>query len=89
MVKRLSKPITKWLTPQDNIESGDIVLLRDTDTPWLAWVLETFKGKNGKVRSIKILTKGNVFVRPISKIVKFIKDDLDLDDQTSQRFCLK
>jgi transposase InsO family protein len=64
----------KWHNIKDNVKKGDLVLLVDEKVPrglWpLALVLDVNEGRDGLVRSVKVRTKSNVFVRPITKVVK-------------------
>jgi hypothetical protein len=63
---------TKWYEPKENLNIGDIVLVKDETTPrnlWpLARVIETHPAKDGKVRSVVVKTKSTVLTRPIVKL---------------------
>ena len=62
----------RWTTSRDNIKKDDIVLVMEANIPrgkWpLARVVETFPGKDGRVRTVKINAKGSTYIRPIVKI---------------------
>ncbi len=55
-----------------NIAKGDIVLLKDSNTPPAAWalarVIETYPGKDGMVRAVRLRTPTGETIRPIVKI---------------------
>jgi hypothetical protein len=63
----------KWLQKVPNIKVGNLVLILDENLPRGLWplglVVETFMGRDGLVRSVRIRTKSNTLVRPITKIV--------------------
>ena len=63
----------KWLHEKPNISVGDLVLMVDESVPRGLWpmarVIETYPGKDGLVRSVKIRTKNTQLVRPIAKLV--------------------
>ena len=64
---------SKWYEPQPSLKEGDIVLIMDENTPRNTWpmgkVLETKKGRDDLVRSVKLKTKSTVLTRPIHKLV--------------------
>ena len=63
----------KWLKDSQNVQKGDLVLMKDENTPRGVWPLgvvqETFPSSDGLVRSVRIKTKASLLVRPISKLV--------------------
>ena len=63
---------SKWEKESRNLSSGDIVLIIDSALPRNDWllgrVIETYKGGDGKVRSVRIKTKSSIMTRPISKV---------------------
>ena len=63
----------KWLDVKRNFQVGDLVLLKDECTPRYLWplglVVEVYKSSDNLVRSLKIKTKVNQFVRPVTKVV--------------------
>ena len=71
----------KWTVQRGNLKVGDVVLVQGENAPrgrWpLARVLETYTGKDGLVRSVKIQMKGRTFVRPIVKLYPL---ELDSDE---------
>ncbi|GFQ69720.1 integrase catalytic domain-containing protein [Trichonephila clavata] len=52
---------SKWRIFQKNLDIGDLVLIKHDNSPPLQWklgkVTETFPGKDGKVRVVKVKTK--------------------------------
>lgn len=62
----------KWTQSKENLRVGDMVLVSDENNPrnlWpLARVVETFPGKDGKVRTVKVKTRSSEMVRPIHKL---------------------
>ena len=65
----------KWQQPTNNIEVGDLVLLKEEHikpSNWpLARIIETHPGKDSKTRVVTLKCKDNLkFKRPITKICK-------------------
>ena len=62
----------KWLLPIKNIEINDLVLLKDENSYPLHWplarVTEVMPGADGKVRVVKVQTKGGIFIRSVTKL---------------------
>lgn len=62
----------KWVNPERNFVEGDVVLLMDDDIPRNSWVMgrvvETFPGKDGLVRTVRVKTQNNNFKRPVTKL---------------------
>lgn len=69
----------KWLQPKPNLEEGDIVLLKEEDTPRNHWrlgrIASTIPSDDGLVRKVRIFTgkERKVYERPTTKIVVLIK----------------
>lgn len=65
---------TKWTKPEDNIQIGDLVLIKDENLPpshWaLARVTNTHPGKDGLVRVVSLRSKDKNLQRPIHKLCK-------------------
>ena len=70
----------KWQTNCPNIREGDIVLLLKENAKRHTWplakVVETFQGRDGLVRSVKLLCDGKEIIRPIQLVVP-----LEVQDQ--------
>jgi hypothetical protein len=64
----------KWLTEQQDIQIGDVVLLVNPTNPKGKWPLglvqELCKSGDGHVRSVVVTSGSKDLVRPISKLVK-------------------
>ncbi|XP_038073422.1 uncharacterized protein LOC119741653 [Patiria miniata] len=71
----------KWSQPSRNIEKGDVVLIVDNSAPRNSWpmglVQEVFMDKRGHVRSVKVMTKTSVLVRPITKLCLLLEQDVE------------
>lgn len=67
----------KWLTENRNIQIGDLVVLREDDTPPLKWKLarvqEVIRGTDNLVRSAIIRTSRGVYKRPVAKLGLFLQ----------------
>ncbi|GFR25022.1 integrase catalytic domain-containing protein [Trichonephila clavata] len=63
---------SKWRIFQKNLDIGDLVLIKHDNSPplqrKLGKVTETFPGKGGKVRVVKVKTQTSELVRPIAKL---------------------
>ena len=63
----------RWHKEQPSVKEGDLVLLLAENTPRHVWpkgVIESCNiGRDGKIRSVRVRTKNNILVRPITKIV--------------------
>ena len=63
----------KWWKPQRNVAVGDLVLIKDENTPRNVWpmglVVEVNSSDDGFVRSVKLKTKSTTLVRPVHKLV--------------------
>lgn len=64
----------KWLIKAENVEIGELVLLREDNLPpsqWeLARILEVHKGTDNLIRVVTIKTPSTTLKRPICKISK-------------------
>ena len=62
----------KWLTPERNLQVGDLVLLVNENTKRGNWpkglIIECLPHKYGSVRRVKVKTASNVYVRDICKL---------------------
>ena len=66
---------SKWTNRKDNpIAAGEIVLLLKENAKRHTWplgrVTETIPGRDGLIRSVKILVDGKEFTRPVQHIVR-------------------
>ena len=62
----------KWLRPKRNLQNGDVVLIRDENTPRKSWpmgrIIQTFPGKDGLVRAARVKTSWSTLTRPVTKL---------------------
>ena len=69
----------KWLQPQIDIVSGDVVLVTDLTAPRGKWpmgrVEEVMPGADGHVRVVSVKLKGKTVTRPVVKLVKLSVDE--------------
>ena len=67
-------PRKKWVTSDDPLEEGDLVLIVDNQTPRNHWrkgvVIRIFPAKDGEVRIVELKTATGFFTRPSRKLVK-------------------
>lgn len=63
----------KWFLARSNVNIGDLVLIVDENAPRGCWplglVTDVVEGRDGLVRSVKMLCRGKSVTRPITKIV--------------------
>ena len=63
----------RWPYVQDNIKTGDLVLMIDETRPRsqypMALVVDVMKGRDDLVRSVRLRSRGKLYVRPITKVV--------------------
>ncbi|XP_031639210.1 uncharacterized protein LOC116351270 [Contarinia nasturtii] len=63
---------SKWLKENRNITTGDLVILKDENTPPVKWkmgrIQEVLYGQDGLVRNVVVRTATGVYKRPIVKI---------------------
>lgn len=73
---------SKWLEKERNFKVGDMVLLKEENTPPLSWPLgrieRVYKGTDDGVRVAEVYTKGKVCKRPIVKLAL-----LPIEDNTN------
>ncbi|KAL0894301.1 hypothetical protein ABMA27_014299 [Loxostege sticticalis] len=69
---------SKWRQKQENLKTGDIVVIHDANLPPGKWALgrivELHPGKDNFVRVVSIKTKTNIIKRPITKISLLLTD---------------
>lgn len=64
----------KWLSVHKNLNSGDLVILKDEATPPTCWPLGRVISTNinkadGLIRSVVVRTSKGDYVRPIHKLI--------------------
>lgn len=64
---------SKWRKPSNNLEVGNVVLIKDDNLPPGKWpmgkIIETHPGKDGLVRVVSIKTRNSIMKRPVLKLV--------------------
>ena len=69
----------KWWTEERNLAVDDIVMLVDPTNPRGKWplgrILDTYPGKDTHVRTVRVLSNGKEFVRPITKLCPLVFED--------------
>lgn len=69
----------KWLHSSANLNVGEIVLLKEDDSPVMCWplgrILEIKVAADGKVRLVKVKTQKGEYFRSITKICPLPQDD--------------
>ena len=68
----------KWIRPQRNFKIGDVVLLKENQSPRNRWpmakVIDTHPDDEGQVRSVTVLTSnGSELERPVNKLVLLVE----------------
>ena len=68
----------KWIRPRRNFQVGDVVLLKENQSPRNRWpmakVMETHPDDQGQVRSVTVLTSnGSRLERPVNKLVLLVE----------------
>ena len=68
----------KWIRPEANLEVGDIVIIREVSPFKVRWplarVIQTFPGKDGKVRAVKLQTATGTLERPTSVLALLTRE---------------
>ncbi len=72
----------KWRTSQPNLQPGDVVLLKESETfkrSWpLARVVEVYPGADGLVRVVTIQCEGRLLKRAVKQLVPLIREERSL-----------
>ncbi|XP_050065896.1 uncharacterized protein LOC126554955 [Aphis gossypii] len=68
----------KWTKTSNNVEVGNMVVVKTVDSPPLSWplgrVIEVYPGTDQIVRVAKVITSKGVFTRPVVKLVPLPTD---------------
>ena len=68
----------KWIRPQRNFKIGDVVLLKENQSPRNRWpmakVIDTHPDDQGQVQSVMVLTSnGSELERPVNKLILLVE----------------
>ena len=68
----------KWIRPQKNLKIGDVILLKENQSPRNRWpmakVIDTHPDDQGQVQSVTVLTSnGSELERPVNKLVLLVE----------------
>ena len=74
------QPKRKWPQSVRNLQTGDVVLMKEVDSPRNQWslgiIVNTFPGDDGLVRKVELYTikngKRSSFVRPVSELIYLV-----------------
>ncbi|CAG2239411.1 unnamed protein product [Mytilus edulis] len=74
---------TKWQTDRRNLQVGDLILMKDQDTPRNSWpvglVDRIFPSSDGKIRKVEVAIvkdgKRTTYTRPITELVTLLEVD--------------
>lgn len=79
----------KWNKAQVNLKIGDLVVMRDENTPPTLWkmarVIEVFPGADGRVRNVRVKTTKNTYERPVQKLCLL---PVDIEVETPRGECV-
>ena len=68
----------RWTRAEPNVRVGDVALIMDDDAPRGQWplgrVVETHESADGLVRKVTLRVRGNVYDRPIHRLVRLITE---------------
>ena len=68
----------RWTRAEPNVRVGDVALIMDDDAPRSQWplgrVVETHESADGLVRKVTLRVRGNVYDRPIHRLVRLITE---------------
>lgn len=71
----------RWSTLERNFSVGDVVLIIDDTSPRNSWPLgritETLPDRRGFVRQVKVKTRTNELLRPVTKLVLLQESETD------------
>ena len=82
---RILNKTNKWKRDQENIQLGDIILVKDSSTFQNTWplgrIMETYPGPDGRVRVVLVKTAKSLLHHPTCKLVLLLKES-DKDKQS-------
>ncbi|MCG8431498.1 MAG: hypothetical protein MJA29_10040, partial [Candidatus Omnitrophica bacterium] len=79
------QPRGKWLKEQRDLVVDDVVLVSDQKTPRGMWplgrVTKTFPGPDGHVRTVEVVCRGKLYIRPISRLILIVAREKSMPDE--------
>lgn len=68
----------RWAKDQDNVKTGDLVVIKDNQSSLLVWrlgrVQELLPGSDEVVRVVKLFTNQGIVTRPVVKLVPLLTE---------------
>jgi len=68
----------KWKEVQEELKIGDVVVMYDPGRPRASWplgrVADTFPSEDGHVRTVRVVSRGKEYVRPITRLVPLVTE---------------
>lgn len=81
----------KWATERANVKIGDLVLIRNENTPPTFWktgrIIEVFPGADGRVRNVRLKTATGELERPVQKLCLLLP--MEFEAETSRAQCVE
>ena len=63
----------KWKSDRENLDSAQVVVIVGPQYLRSSWLIgritETYPGKDGKIRSVKVIIQGLKYIRPVSRLI--------------------
>lgn len=67
---------TKWQKPEDNLQEGVLVVIKDENLPPNSWrlgrVKKVYVGSDNRVRVADVLTQRGIIKRPVVKLIHLL-----------------
>lgn len=80
---------TKWCRPNQNLQVGDLVFLKQDNMPPGQWmrgrIVATYPGKDGLVRSVRVKTAKGSYDRPVNKCCYLPIEGAAIEQATTSR----
>lgn len=74
----------KWNKPQDNLKSGDILLMIEDNTP-RAIIEEAFQGSDTLVRKVRLRCRSSTYERPVHRLVFIYRPGIPVEEAISEK----
>ena len=80
LIRLQSRP--KWLSKKQNMQAGDLVIIKDANLPPTKWrlgrVTKSYQGSDGVVRVVDLQTAAGSCTRPIHELCRLPVEDVVL-----------